>query len=574
MADYDRIKRNIQRMIDQGAPESDIDRYVEGEGVTPEMLRSGQQPVGTGEDMLRSFGTGLRTGVEGIAGAVGDVREAVRGGATALMDRFDAPEGVRKGVNFALDYATPFPGAPTRQQVTEQITDPLLGADRHQPQTTAGKYARTTGEFAPGIALGGGSLGARAVTNVLAPAIGSEFAGQMTEGTEAEPWARLGGAIVGSQVPGALRRLATPFPVSQGRRAQLGVLEREGVNLTPGQATGRRALMYRESELAGGRFAEIMDAQDRQLTRAFLRRAGIDADLATPDVLAQAYERMGRTFGQLATRNNINPDQRLLRDLRAGVARYENVTAETQRIPFIANIVDDITAHPGPIPGQWYQNVRSEIGEAIRGASRGELRALRHIQNALDDAMERTMQAAGRVDDMEAWREVRRHYRNFIPIEDAAVKAGAKAAEGILTPQNMRAALVKQSKRDYALARGEFDELTRAANEVMAKLPDSGTASRLNARNLGVGTMGVAGAGAGSFAGPFGAMGGAIAGAAIPHMAGRAALSGPGRAYLGNQALADLAMPGQGTSAAIAALLSRRDPMLTPLSSLAPVNQP
>jgi len=38
MAEPDRIKRNIQKMIDQGASEQEIDRYVEMEGVTPEQL--------------------------------------------------------------------------------------------------------------------------------------------------------------------------------------------------------------------------------------------------------------------------------------------------------------------------------------------------------------------------------------------------------------------------------------------------------------------------------------------------------------------------------------------------------
>jgi hypothetical protein len=39
-ADYDKIKRNIQRMIDQKAPETDIEAYVTSEGVTAEELRA------------------------------------------------------------------------------------------------------------------------------------------------------------------------------------------------------------------------------------------------------------------------------------------------------------------------------------------------------------------------------------------------------------------------------------------------------------------------------------------------------------------------------------------------------
>ena len=40
MADIARVKRNIGRMIDQNAPESDIDMYIQSEGVTLEQLQS------------------------------------------------------------------------------------------------------------------------------------------------------------------------------------------------------------------------------------------------------------------------------------------------------------------------------------------------------------------------------------------------------------------------------------------------------------------------------------------------------------------------------------------------------
>lgn len=44
-ADYPKIKRNIQRMIDQQAPEADIDAYVASEGVTAEELRAAPKPA-------------------------------------------------------------------------------------------------------------------------------------------------------------------------------------------------------------------------------------------------------------------------------------------------------------------------------------------------------------------------------------------------------------------------------------------------------------------------------------------------------------------------------------------------
>ena len=44
MRDINLVKENISKMIEQNAPESDIDQYVASEGYTPEMLQGGQQP--------------------------------------------------------------------------------------------------------------------------------------------------------------------------------------------------------------------------------------------------------------------------------------------------------------------------------------------------------------------------------------------------------------------------------------------------------------------------------------------------------------------------------------------------
>ena len=38
MAEFDRIKRNITKMMDQSAPEADIDAYLESEGVSAGLL--------------------------------------------------------------------------------------------------------------------------------------------------------------------------------------------------------------------------------------------------------------------------------------------------------------------------------------------------------------------------------------------------------------------------------------------------------------------------------------------------------------------------------------------------------
>src|SRR5690242_17690228 len=84
MADIARVKTNVAKMVDAGAPESDIDAYIAGEGTTPEALRS--TPVTAG-GLAKAAGSGLVRGVTGaIESSVAQVPEAIVHGAGVLAD--------------------------------------------------------------------------------------------------------------------------------------------------------------------------------------------------------------------------------------------------------------------------------------------------------------------------------------------------------------------------------------------------------------------------------------------------------------------------------------------------------
>lgn len=81
-----------------------------------------------------------------------------------------------------------------------------------KPETTAGEYARTVGEFAaPGV-LGKGTLVEKLIGNTLVPALVSETAGQATKGTAAEPWARAIGGVGGNVAVAAKRAHQSAVP--------------------------------------------------------------------------------------------------------------------------------------------------------------------------------------------------------------------------------------------------------------------------------------------------------------------------------------------------------------------------
>jgi hypothetical protein len=142
-------------------------------------------------DVAQSAVAGLTRGVTGLVGLPGD--------AASMMD---------KGIDWAAGKMgleakgeRPRPLAPTSSEALGAV-ESVVGKT-HEPQTTAGKYARSIGEFAPGIMFGGPR---QAISNVLAPAVASEAAGQATEGTAAEPFARVGAAVAGGLAPGMLAR--------------------------------------------------------------------------------------------------------------------------------------------------------------------------------------------------------------------------------------------------------------------------------------------------------------------------------------------------------------------------------
>lgn len=352
------------------------------------------------------------------------------------------------------------------------------------------------------------------------------------------------GGGIGLAAPLAIagvQRAISPFRTGAERTAAAELLRQEGVPVSAGQLTGNRRLRFAESEIGGGRAADLMAQQQDAFTAAALRRAGIEGTRATPEVIDNAFQAIGKQFDDLARQNTLKPDAQMVSDLRAAFNSYGLNTAESMRAPIIEKVTNDIVGamKRGNISGEAYQSLASDLARSARGASNPDTRnALYALREVLDDAMERSMQAAGS-SDVGAFQAARGVYRNLLGIADAATRAGEQAAEGIITPAALRNLAVGQGRQSYARGRGDFAELARAGNMLLAPLPDSGTAGRLSARNLlpNSSTVGaILGGGPGTAMGnPMMAVAGALAGAAAPRAAGAALMSRPVQAYLANQ---------------------------------------
>lgn len=162
-------------------------------------------------DMAKSGGIGLAKGAIGIGGAAGDVRNMASAATDYIGGKAGAsPEAMQSFKDKAYNAAQYLPltkilsQAPSSGDIQKKIEG--VTGEFYKPKTVAGEYAQTAGEFAPGLIGGGEGLLARIATRVAAPAIASETAGQITKGTDAEPYARVAGAVAGGSLSDTLKR--------------------------------------------------------------------------------------------------------------------------------------------------------------------------------------------------------------------------------------------------------------------------------------------------------------------------------------------------------------------------------
>lgn len=193
-------------------------------------------PMSTAEDVVRSAGAGARSGIlEGLSGMAGDAAAATGDVGAWIANKLGASPETAETVRKVGRYATPFGGMLTTDEVREKITDPLMGdALKHEPQTTAGEYTKTGVEFLP-AAVGNRASLLRRGAQVAIPAIASETAGQLTEGTALEPWARAAAAVFGGGAVAATQPRTAAQTVS---RATQGVTRQQ---LTEAEALFQQA---------------------------------------------------------------------------------------------------------------------------------------------------------------------------------------------------------------------------------------------------------------------------------------------------------------------------------------------
>jgi hypothetical protein len=154
---------------------------------------TGDKVLRYGKDIGLSVVSGLDKGVAGLAGLPADALGAAMAGGDWLQSKIEGrPFDQIQAEN---DKTFPISRKSVEAYGGKAIHDasPL----KYDPQTTAGKYAQSGAEFVPAALLGPGNMARNAVALGVAPGLASEAAGHATEGTQYEPFARAGAAILG-----------------------------------------------------------------------------------------------------------------------------------------------------------------------------------------------------------------------------------------------------------------------------------------------------------------------------------------------------------------------------------------
>lgn len=183
-----------------------------------------QPPRSVASDIGHGVGKGAVEGAGALAGTPSDIGHiidrAFQWGTTKTLEHLGVitPEqgaGLREPITYTDDNggkASLEESAFGSEAINRHLmnTAKSLGADTSPTQTVPGQYAETMTSFLPGAALGASS--ARAIPRALAeygvlPGATSETAGQLTEGTAAEPYARIAGAIAPAALGMGARRI-------------------------------------------------------------------------------------------------------------------------------------------------------------------------------------------------------------------------------------------------------------------------------------------------------------------------------------------------------------------------------
>lgn len=387
--------------------------------------------------------------------------------------------------------------------------------------------AALTGPIGPGVATGtlalrGGIQGgaAGALQPVQTP--GDSFFSQKAQQTAVGTVGGAGGGVLAPKLASAIQGTArTPAPavtpgsvsltgggsvlgevgedVSAGlTSSQARLLDRSkelGFRVTPGQASGSRALQQLEARmesnpLFSGPFNQIKSVNQSTLNRHVADAIGEKSSVLDSEVLGRADARLGGIFDRVA--NNVKrvvPQDDVMTQLAKIEQDFDGLLPKPLLDqPLVQQFFDQVTK--GEMTGAQLRNLSSKMGRAGKNqmsSASGDRelgQAFFQVKDIVDDLIGQGIEDPALAS---AYNLARQQYRNLMLVTTRSNVVNPSS--GNVSGANLAAALQGKDKRGYLLGRNtsDFYDAARFSQAFKPLIGDSGTATRtmpIDALNL------------------------------------------------------------------------------------------
>ena len=356
--------------------------------------------------------------------------------------------------------------------------------------TTAGKIGNFAGQVAalaptaliPGANTLGGAALIGAGTGALTTEGGvKDRAISAGIGAAAAP----AGLWLGRKIGGALN--PTDEALTAAQRAAKTEGARLGLKLTPGQASGSKALQRVEAALesnpvTSGAFDALKDANQRKLTGIAAKAIGQQGDELSAPVLGQAFDDIGKVYNAVQTKTTVAVDPNAVTQKLLGIIdNYQGQYVGNGDVAGNALFkrISDF-AQNGTATQEQLGTLASNLGKAAKNnltsasGDRAMGRALLDTKEVVDDLLQQSLAP----ELAQQFGQARGQYRTLMQLTSRSNVVNP--ASGNVNPRALAATLQSGDKAGY-LRGGNTSDLYQAARFFQANpsvVGDSGTATR------------------------------------------------------------------------------------------------
>lgn len=376
----------------------------------------------------------------------------------------------------------------------QDVSNPILSRTGEYVPTTEGQRLAQAGVQTVFGSVGPGVRGSPTPVNALASNIVRQApvlaaTGALGQGVTDATGDPLLGLAATAALPAATRLGGAGTNALAGtvdpHTAQLAATARNafGIPVSAGEISSNPSVRFANSvvnKLPGSGGVAHHEEMQTNFNRSVSNTFGENAERITPQVMAQARDRIGNVFEGVAQRTPvIHADPQLATDLRQTIHNAQSTMSAGEVEPLIRqvqNIAGLVDPHSNTITGEIYQNLTKRgtpLDRAMQSPNPNIRNSARDIREALDSAMERSA-PPDVVDDL---RQARGQWRNLRTIEPLV----AKAPTGNISPALLQGRVNTSFKGTHGAAYGgggDLKTLSDIGQRFMKEPPSSGTSER------------------------------------------------------------------------------------------------